>query len=158
MVTSGFETGYDGWTTPTVHGDQPFTLATGSTSYNGAGPSSAAVGTGYIHAAASGYAYYYYGYYYYGYGQYNGYFDLEKTFPAGSELYGVAFQYHMFGDASGSLAVLETSADGTSWTSVWSKSGNLGYQWLQATLYSDPGQTMLRFTYVPQHSCPFCTY
>ena len=82
-------------------------------------------------------------------GFYNQKFDLEKTFPTGSDLYGVAFQYHMFGDAIGS-AVLETSADGTSWTSIWSKSGNLGDQWLQATMYSDPGQTMLRFTYVPQ--------
>merc|ERR1719424_72999 len=71
---------------------------------------------------------------------------MEKSFPAGQELYGVAFQYHMYGAAIGS-AVLETSADGASWDALWSKSGNLGDQWLQAALYADPGQTMLRFTY-----------
>ena len=105
---------------------------TGGTPSIGTGPSSAAVGTGYIHAETSG--------------QYGKIFDLEKTFPAGSELYGVAFQYHMYGSTVG-FAVLETSADGTSWDWLWSKSGDLGNQWLQATVYAGSGQTMVRYTY-----------
>ena len=63
------------------------------------------------------------------------------------ELYGIAFQYHMYGATMGS-AVLESSATGTSWASLWSKSGNMGDQWNQATVYAlGSGQTMLRFTY-----------
>ena len=131
--TSGFETDYDGWSTPTVHGDLAFTLQTGSTPRYSTGPSSAAVGTGYIHAETSG-------------SGANKIFDLEKSFPVSHELYGIAFQYHMYGSTIGS-AVLETSADGTSWDSLWSKAGDLGDQWLQASVYAGSGQTMVRFTY-----------
>ena len=131
--TSSFESDFDGWITPTIHGDLPFTLATAGTPSVGTGPSSAAVGTGYIHAETSG--------------QNNQIFDLEKSFPTGQELYGVAFQYHMYGATMGS-AVLESSATGTSWASLWSKSGNMGDQWNQATVYAlGSGPTMLRFTY-----------
>ena len=111
-------------------------VATAGTPSTGTGPSQAAVGTGYIHAETSGPA------------NYNADFDLSRTLPAGVTAYGFAFQYHMFGAAMGS-AVLETSADGTSWTSLWSKSGEQGNQWLQATAYAGSGQTMLRYTCVP---------
>ena len=75
--------------------------------------SSAADGSYYVYAHA--------------YNNYNLDFDLEKTFTAGQELYGIAFQYHMYGSYMGS-AVLESSATGTSWASLWSKSGNIGNQ------------------------------
>ena len=74
-------------------------------------------------------------------------FYLQKAFPGGQELYGIAFQYHMYGATVGT-AILECSVDGTSWESLWSQSGNLGDQWLQALVYATGGQTMLRFTYV----------
>ena len=76
-------------------------------------------------------------------------FDMQKTFLSGQQLYGIAFQYHMYGSGIGSV-VLESSAGGTSWASLWSKSGNKGDQWLQATVYASSGQTMLRFTCVPK--------
>ena len=139
MYTSGFEGSFEGWATPTIHGDLAFTLHTGSTPSYGTGPTNAAAGTGYVHAETSG-------------DNSNKIFDLEKSFPVGSELYGVAFQYHMYGGTVGS-AVLESSADGTTWGSLWSKSGNQGDQWLQATVYAGSGQTMLRFTCVPHDSC-----
>ena len=45
-------------------------------------------------------------------------------------------------------AILESSADGTSWVSLWSKSQNMGDQWLQATVYTAGNDyTMLRFVY-----------
>ena len=115
--------------------DRPFWRRSGSVPYHshGTGPSSAADGSYYVYAHV--------------HQQYNKKFDLEKTFPAGRELYGVAFQYHMYGVDMGS-AVLETSADGTSWASLWSKSGDQGNQWLQATVYAGGGQTMLRYTCV----------
>ena len=53
----------------------------------------------------------------------------------------------MYGNGMGS-AVLESSADGTTWGSLWSMSGNKGNQWLQATVYAGSSdQMMLRFTY-----------
>ena len=73
-------------------------------------------------------------------------FMLSKTFPAGTELYGISFQYHKYGDTIGS-ATLESSADGLDWQTLWTKSGNMGDQWLQATAYADSGQQILRWRY-----------
>ena len=129
--TSSFESDFDGWTTGGM--DQSFTRRAGSTPWSSTGPSSAADGSYYVYAHA--------------YNNYNLDFDLEKTFTAGQELYGIAFQYHMYGYYMGS-ADLESSATGTSWASLWSKSGNMGNQWNQALVYTlGSGQTMLRFTY-----------
>ena len=132
--TYGFEGDFDGWSTH-VTGDLPFLLGSGSTPSGGTGPSSAAAGTGYVYAETSAPNYP------------NKNFDLEETLPTGQYLYGVAFQYHMYGDTVGTVN-LETSADGTSWVSLWAKSGNLGDQWRQATVYAGSGQTMLRYTCV----------
>ena len=129
--TSSFEAGLDGWTTGGM--DRPFMRRSGSASTSVTGPSSAADGSYYVYAHADW--------------NYNQNFDLEKTFPTGQELYGVAFQYHMYGADMGS-AVLESSATGTNWASLWSKSGDQGNQWLQATVYAGGGQTMLRYTCV----------
>ena len=130
MDTNSFETNLHGWTTGGM--DQPFTRLSGSTPSVNTGPSTAAKGSYYVYAETSG--------------CYNMDFDLQKNFVGGQELYGMAFQYHMYGSTMGS-AVLESSADGASWVSLWSKSGNMGNQWLQATVYAGSGQTMLRFTY-----------
>ena len=132
MDTSSFETDLDGWITGGMN--QSFTRALGYTASAGTGPSSAAEGSFYLFAEVSGHI--------------GKKFDLEKTFPPGQELYGVAFQYHMYGHDMGS-AVLESSADGMSWASLWSKFGNQGSQWLQATVYAGSGHTMLRYTFVP---------
>ena len=120
----------NGWTTGGM--DQPFTRRSGGTPDVGTGPSAAAMGSYYVYAETST--------------QYQMDFDLQKSFPAGQELYGIAFQYHMYGATMGS-AVLESSADGTSWASLWGQSGNLGDQWNHATVYAGSGQTMLRFVY-----------
>ena len=132
MDTSSFESDFDGWTTGGM--DRSFTRDAYGTPSSYTGPSSAADGSYYVYAEANY--------------NYNLDFDLEKTFPAGQELYGIAFQYHMYGSSMGS-AVLESSATGTSWASLWSQSGNMGNQWNQATVYAlgGSGQRILRFTY-----------
>ena len=124
----------DGWVTPV--NNLPFTRDSSGTSSSNTGPSTGADGSvWYMYAETSSPNYP------------TGTFDMQKTFPAGQELYGVAFQYHKYGDTMGS-AVLESSADGTTWSNLWSKSGNLGNQWNQASVYAvSSGQTMLRFTY-----------
>ena len=130
---TSFEMGWDGWITGGM--DQPFTRLSGATASSATGPSSAADGSFYVYAETSSP------------NNPSVNFDLEKTFPTGQELYGIAFQYHMYGATMGS-AVLESSATGTSWASLWSQSGNIGTQWNQATVYAQgSGQTMLRFTY-----------
>ena len=133
MDTSSFEVDLDGWTTGGM--DQPFTRWFGNTpsGWNGdTGPQGAAEGSYYVYAETSS-------------ANTLTNFDLQKTFP-GQELYGIAFQYHMHGDTMGS-AVLESSADGTSWALLWYKSRDQGDQWLLATVYAASGQTMLRYVY-----------
>ena len=45
------------------------------------------------------------------------------------------FYYHMYGTSMGTLSV-EISINGdTSWTSIWSKSGNQANSWIEATIY-----------------------
>ena len=130
----------DGWTTGNM--GRSFTRHSGETPRKDTGPSGAAVGNYYMYAETSGATTELSA------RNYNMNFDLQKTFPAGQELYGIAFQYHMYGATMGS-AVLECSANGTSWASLWSQSGNLGDQWNQATVYAGSGQAMLRYTCVP---------
>ncbi|MEM9340248.1 MAG: T9SS type A sorting domain-containing protein, partial [Bacteroidota bacterium] len=43
------------------------------------------------------------------------------------------FNYHMFGTNMGTLRV-EVSEDGTSWTQIWSESGNQGNSWFSTSL------------------------
>ena len=84
--TSTFETGYDSWTTP-VAGTVGFTRKSGATGSSSTGPSAAAAGSYYVYAETSS--------------QYFKTFDMQKSFLAGSELYGVAFHYHMYGHTMG---------------------------------------------------------
>ena len=129
----------DGWTTGSM--DRSFTRQSGMTPSSYTGPSGAAVGNYYLYAETSGAPNTEFSAQ-----NYNMNFDLQKSFPVGQEIYGIAFQYHMYGVSMGS-AFLESSTDGTSWVSLWTQSGNLGNQWLQATVYAGSGQTMLRYTY-----------
>ena len=47
-------------------------------------------------------------------------------------------------------ATLESSADGVDFTALWTKSGNQGDQWNQATVFTPTGgHKWLRFTCVP---------
>ena len=69
---------------------------------------------------------------------------MSKTVTAGS-VSGLDFQYHMYGGTMGT-ATLEAYT-GTSWISAWTKSGNLGNAWMQASVAVASGATMLRFKY-----------
>ena len=126
----------NGWSTPaTSSGALIFERKAGTTASAATGPTGGASGSFYVYAETSSPNYP------------NKNFDMQKSFPSSSELYGIAFQYHMYGTNIGT-AVLETKGSGgTSWVSLWSKSGNQGNQWRQAAAYAGSGQTMLRFTY-----------
>ena len=120
--------------------DASFTQRSGATPSSSTGPSGAADGTYYVYAETSGSA-----------GNPNKNFDLAKTFGGGAFVYGISFQYHMYGATMGS-AILESGAPGeagTTWTTIWSQSGNLGDQWNQALVFAQQSPTMLRFSCVP---------
>ncbi|MFV0268591.1 MAG: LamG-like jellyroll fold domain-containing protein, partial [Draconibacterium sp.] len=58
-----------------------------------------------------------------------------------------SFYSHMYGSAMGTLS-LEATTDGTNWNSLWSKSGNQGNEWFQATVNLSTylgGKVKLRF-------------
>ena len=71
-------------------------------------------------------------------------FDLGAATQATFE-----FKYHMYGaTAMGSLALQASSNNGSTWTSVWSKSGNQGNAWATATVDLSSyvgGSVQLRF-------------
>ena len=52
------------------------------------------------------------------------------TIPSGYQL---RFKYHMYGATMGTLKV-EISSNGTSWTQLWSKSGDQGNNWYEAVV------------------------
>ena len=59
-------------------------------------------------------------------------FHLEAPCASVGE---VSFWYHMYGVAMGTLD-LETSADRSTWKTVWSKSRNQGYSWQAAVVFT----------------------
>jgi len=120
--SESFESGFGVWSQSTSDSFD-WTRRSGSTPSSNTGPSNASGG--------STYAY------------------MESSSPNNSNdraiLYGpcytiptlgadFSFNYHMFGSsAMGSLA-LEVSTNGTSWTSIWSRSGNQGNSWQNASV------------------------
>ena len=81
----------------------------------------------------------------------NDLFELQKTLGAGQTLYKVSFAYSMYGISTNygesmGYASVSSSADGTTWSQMWSKSGNQGYGWKTATAYATgTGHTYIRF-------------
>ncbi|MEA3224732.1 MAG: proprotein convertase P-domain-containing protein, partial [Planctomycetota bacterium] len=53
--------------------------------------------------------------------------------PLGS-IDSLSFRYHMYGAAMGTLIVEVSDDNGNSWTQLWSKSGNQGNSWHEATI------------------------
>jgi len=54
--------------------------------------------------------------------------------PLGSIDDSLSFGYHMYGAAMGTLIVDVSDDNGNSWTQLWSKSGNQGNSWHEATI------------------------
>ncbi len=135
----GFENTIGNWV-QSKDDDFDWTVKSGSTPSSNTGPSSAAEGSYYVYMESSSPNYS------------NKKAILESPcfdFSSVSKPM-VNFKYHMYGDASkmGYLK-LEVSADnGSTWTSVWSKSGNQGNAWYSASidLSSYSGKTVkMRF-------------
>jgi photosystem II stability/assembly factor-like uncharacterized protein len=116
----GFESGLGAWTQATGD-DTDWTRKTGTTTSSGTGPSGAAVGSYYMYLETSSP----------NYPSKTAYLESPCfNFSSGAEL---EFQYHMLGSAVGSLN-LEVTTNGTSWTSIWSRSADQGSAWNTGTV------------------------
>jgi hypothetical protein len=120
----GWESGIGAWVQESFD-NLDWTRNTNGTPSHGTGPSSAIEGSYYIYVEAS----------------YNGTGYPNKTAILTSPCIDLSaesgakfsFAYHMEGSFMGSLAVGATT-DGSSWTTLWSESGNQGISWKSATV------------------------
>ncbi|MHA7060091.1 endonuclease [Aquimarina sp. M1] len=119
-----FENTFGTWSQATSSDDFNWATRSGSTPSSNTGPSSASEGTYYIYMESSSP----------NYSNkrailYSPCYDITEATQAS-----FSFKYHMYGTtAMGSLA-LEATLDGSSWTSIWSKSGNQGSSWQTASV------------------------
>ena len=124
--TEGFEGSIGAWSQSTSD-DLNWLVDGGGTPSNNTGPSSAAQGSDYIFVEAS----------------VNGTGYPNKRAIITSPCFDLggltnpefSFSYHMFGAADmGSIALELSDDDGSTWTSLWSQTGNQGNQWLIVNL------------------------
>lgn len=123
--SEGFENTLGAWTQSTAD-DINWTVDASGTPSNNTGPSSASQGTYYVYVEASGSG--------------TGYpnkrailnspcFDLSGATQATFE-----FKYHMYGASDMGRISLEASNNGTTWTSLWTETGNKGNSWQSASV------------------------
>ncbi|NQY29400.1 MAG: M4 family metallopeptidase [Flavobacteriaceae bacterium] len=141
--TEGYENTLGTWTQSSGD-DIDWTVDASGTPSSNTGPSGASEGTYYVYVEASG----------------NGTGYPNKQAILNSPCYDLtneteatfSFKYHMYGAADmGTIALEASTDDGTTWTSLWNKSGNIGNAWNDATvsLNSYVGNTVqLRFNRV----------
>ena len=110
-----------------------FSQLSGSTSSVSTGPQGAASGSYYVYCETTS-------------PNYPGAtYDMYQNF--GETVSSVTFYYNMYGDTMGT-AYLQGSTTGSSWTSLWAKSGNVGSSsWYSATVAPSSTYTWLRFYY-----------
>ena len=131
--TSNSDVSGDGlWQTGVTY--KAFVVNSGSTGSVSTGPSSAYSGTYYIYCETTT-------------PNYPGaYFDLQ-SYQVSSGISSVSFFYLAYGGTIGTMYV-QGSTDGSSWSSLWTKSGNLGRNWYPASVTVGGGNTFLRFLYI----------
>ncbi|MBP2830977.1 M20/M25/M40 family metallo-hydrolase [Aquimarina sp. U1-2] len=121
----GFEESIGRWKQSTTD-DINWIMNTGGTPSNGTGPNSASQGSSYIYVEASGNG--------------SGFpnksailnspcFDLSRLTTAS-----INFKYHMQGSAIGTLSLAISTDNGSSWVSIFNKSGAQGDRWNQARI------------------------
>ncbi|MTI21304.1 hypothetical protein E1176_09765, partial [Fulvivirga sp. RKSG066] len=119
----GFESGLGNWTQ--VNGDDfDWARRSGGTPSSNTGPSSATEGSYYLYIEASSPNY------------------SNKTAIVESPCFDLtgassatfSFKYHMWGSSSMGGLTLQASTNGTSWTNIWSLSGNQGNSWQSANI------------------------
>lgn len=120
----GFESGLGAWTQSSSD-DLDWTVDANGTPSNSTGPSSATEGSNYLYVESSG----------------NGTGFPNKVAIINSPCIDLTaetaatftFSYHMYGSSMGTLD-LQANTGGSTWTSIWSLSGNQGNQWSTANV------------------------
>lgn len=133
----GFESGFGGWSNGTGD-DFDWTRLSGATPSASTGPDAAFAGSFYAYIESSSPNY-----------------PSKTAILSGPcfNLTGVssptfAFRYHMYGASTGSLFLEASTNNGSSWTSLWSASGDKGNTWLSASVSLSAytgGNVRLRF-------------
>jgi hypothetical protein len=122
--TEGFESSWGLWTQGTGD-DFNWSRLSGATGSSNTGPASAAAGSFYVYMEASSPNY------------------PSKVTYLNSPCFNLSsatsatftFQYHMYGASTmGALLLQASTNNGSSWTTVWSRSGNQGNSWLTGSV------------------------
>jgi Zn-dependent metalloprotease/chitodextrinase len=121
-----YESGLGAWSQSTAD-DIDWARDSGGTPSSNTGPSGGAAGSWYMYVEASG----------------NGTGYPNKRAILNSPCYDLSsetaanfsFSYHMYGASDmGGIALEASNDDGSSWTSLWSQTGNKGNSWLSANI------------------------
>ncbi len=124
--SEGFENTIGAWTQNTDD-DLNWSVDANGTPSNNTGPSSAIEGSYYIYVEASGNGT--------GYPNKRAIITSPCIDLSGATQANVSFKYHMFGATDmGSIALEASSDDGTTWTTIWSETGNQGDSWQTANI------------------------
>ncbi len=121
--SESFENTFGGWTN--VSGDDfNWSLRSGGTPSSNTGPSSANDGSYYIYTESSSPNYS------------NKVAIIESPCfdLAGTTSPTLTFSYHMYGSAAMGGLVMEATTDDNNWTAIWSRSGNQGNAWQNASV------------------------
>jgi len=136
--TEGFEASLGQWTQDTSDNFN-WTRKSGSTPSSNTGPSSASAGTYYAYMESSAP----------NYSTKRAILNSPCFDLSGKTQATISFKYHMYGaSAMGSLALEASTNNGSTWVSIWNKSGNQGNSWKTASVNMDSyaGNTVkLRF-------------
>ena len=138
--SESFESGLGAWTQSTAD-DINWTRDASGTPSSGTGPSSGAAGSWYMYVEASGNGT--------GYPNKRAILNSPCLNLSAATAANFSFSYHMYGASDmGSIALEASSNNGTTWTSLWSQTGNKGNAWLSANVDLSAyvgGSVQLRF-------------
>ncbi len=139
--TESFESNFGQWAQASSGDDLNWSRNSGGTPSSNTGPSSAADGSTYIYVEASGNGT--------GYPNKRAILNSPCLNFSGLTSPRLTFQYHMFGSAINSLTVEARTNNTGAWTSVFSKSGEQGNNWIAADVdlaaYAGDASVQLRF-------------
>ena len=130
--TESFESNFGSWSNITQFSTTGWARRTGGTPSGSTGPSSAQSGSYYIYVETSS-----------GSSYSSGNTDIiQYNLPSGETDGTITFRYHQYGTDQGTLHL---EAYTTTWTSLWSSTGNQGNQWNTVSNESFSGATAIRF-------------
>lgn len=123
-LTNNWESNFDGWTNNSGD-DFNWARRSGSTPSSGTGPSSAYNGSQYIYMESSSP----------NYSSKTAILTSPCRDLSGTSSPSVNFRYHMYGASNmGTLRLQVSTNGGSSWTTIWSRTGNQGNSWLYASV------------------------